>query len=70
MDRGGGSYYSLPCTGAPLPEIQTRAGTYQRQPAGYRAFGPAPLPPRPNVKLTGHLHRLFDEQDPDEGEAS
>jgi Fic family protein len=46
-----------------LPEIQTRAGTYQRQPTGYRAFIPAPLPPQPKVTLTGDLHRLLSEAD-------
>src|SRR6266511_5445899 len=41
----------------------TRAGTYQRQPAGYRAFIPAPLPPTPPVSLTGQLQRLLSEAD-------
>jgi Fic family protein len=30
---------------------QTRAGRYIQQPAGYRAFIPAPLPPDPPVDL-------------------
>ena len=30
-----------------------RAGRYVLQPAGYRAFVPAPLPPRPPVRMTG-----------------
>ena len=29
------------------PSNSTRAGTYIRQPSGYRAFIPAPLPPNP-----------------------
>src|SRR5690606_10524929 len=33
----------------------TRAGSYQRQPGGYRAFIPAPMPPVPPVDL-GPLH--------------
>ncbi len=32
-----------------------RAGHYVRQPAGYRAFLPAPLPPAPPVRLDGKL---------------
>ena len=46
-----------------MPELQSRAGTYQRQPNGYRAFIPAPLPPRPPVKLTGELQRLLSQAD-------
>jgi Fic family protein len=41
----------------------TRAGRYQRQPAGYRAFIPAPLPPTPPLRLTGELQRLLSEAD-------
>lgn len=33
----------------------TRAGSYVRQPAGYRAFIPAPLPPDPPLDLGGAL---------------
>lgn len=40
---------------------QTRAGRYVRQPAGYRAFIPAPLPPDPPVDLAGPLHGLLSE---------
>lgn len=36
----------------------TRAGVYQLQPAGYRAFIPAPLPPQPPVRLAGLQARL------------
>jgi len=32
-----------------------RAGTYQKQPTGYRAFIPAPLPPDPPIQLEGGL---------------
>jgi Fic family protein len=50
--------------GAPtLPELHNRAGTYQRQPTGYRAFIPAPLPPKPHVELTGELQRLLSQAD-------
>lgn len=48
--------------GAPARQ-STRAGTYQRQPTGYRAFIPAPLPPAPPVRLTGELQRLLSEAD-------
>ena len=34
---------------------RTRAGRYVRQPAGYRAFIPAPLPPDPPLDLGGAL---------------
>ncbi len=37
----------------------TRAGRFVAQPAGYRAFLPAPLPPEPPVALTGELPRLL-----------
>jgi Fic family protein len=40
-----------------------RAGTYQPQPEGYRAFMPAPLPPTPPVSITGDLQRLLSEAD-------
>jgi Fic family protein len=46
-----------------LPELQSRAGIYQRQPSGYEAFIPASLPPRPSVKLTGELHCLLSQAD-------
>src|SRR5260370_1974468 len=35
-----------------------RAGRYVRQPSGYRAFIPAPLPPKPAVRIAGELQRL------------
>jgi Fic family protein len=40
-----------------------RAGTYRQQPAGYRAFVPASLPPTPPVVVTGELQRLLSEAD-------
>ncbi len=42
---------------------QTRAGRYIRQPSGYRAFIPAPLPPKPPVELRGELQNLLSEAD-------
>jgi Fic family protein len=44
-----------------MPEGSARAGAYQRQLTGYRAFIPAPLPPRPPVRLQGELQRLLSE---------
>ena len=40
-----------------------RAGTYRRQPTGYRAFIPASLPPNPPVKITGELRALLSQAD-------
>lgn len=46
----------------PLP-ASTRAGRYLRQPAGYRAFVPAPLPPEPAIRLEGELQGLLSDAD-------
>lgn len=40
-----------------------RAGRYVRQPGGFRAFLPAPLPPVPPVSLDGTLGRLLSQAD-------
>jgi Fic family protein len=40
-----------------------RSGRYVRQPAGYRAFLPAPLPPVPPVRLEGELRVLLSQAD-------
>lgn len=48
---------------APSPEASTRAGQYISQPAGYRAFVPAPLPPQPAVDLAGELPALLSAAD-------
>src|SRR5690625_4095465 len=40
-----------------------RAGRYQLQPFGYRAFIPAPLPPTPPIRLTGSLQALLSQAD-------
>ncbi len=42
---------------------QARAGRYVRQPADYRPFVPAPLPPDPPVDLAGPLRALLSEAD-------
>lgn len=41
----------------------TRAGRYVRQPTGYRAFLPAPLPPDPPLALSGELTSLLSQAD-------
>ena len=46
-----------------MPELASRAGRYQRQPTGYRAFVPVPLPPQPPVRLGGELQRLLSQAD-------
>jgi Fic family protein len=38
-----------------------RAGRYLLQPSGYSAFVPAPLPPKPAVRIEGELQRLLGE---------
>ncbi len=43
--------------------IPSRAGRYIRQPAGYRAFIPAPLPPDPPVRVGGGLIVALSEAD-------
>lgn len=40
-----------------------RAGTYRRQPQGYRAFIPAALPPHPPIQFEGALHSLLSRAD-------
>ncbi len=39
------------------------SGTYIKQTTGYRAFIPAPLPPRPSIKLDGKQQRLLSQAD-------
>ncbi len=41
----------------------TRAGRYVKQPSGYRAFIPAPLPPNPPIVLDPGLLRLLSKAD-------
>jgi Fic family protein len=43
--------------------LTTRAGRYVSQPTGYRAFIPAPLPPDPQVDLSGLLRDQLSEAD-------
>ena len=44
-------------------EVSTRAGRYISEPTGYRAFMPAPLPPQPQITLTGELPGLLSAAD-------
>ena len=46
----------------PILNAATRAGRYIRQPQGFRAFLPAPLPPDPPVAI-GRVQRLLSEAD-------
>jgi Fic family protein len=46
-----------------LSNFQSRAGVWQRQATGYRAFIPAPLPPRPPIDLTLQLQQLLSRAD-------
>src|ERR1700683_2605303 len=43
--------------------IASRAGQYVEQRTGYKAFVPAPLPPKPPVVLNAELHRLLSDAD-------
>src|SRR5277367_6641226 len=49
-----------PGTGAAIPG---RAGRYQKQITGYRAFIPSPLPPVPAVQISGELQTLLSSAD-------
>src|SRR6266567_7503594 len=40
-----------------------RAGRYLKQPEGYRAFIPAPLPPEPAVAMDAEMVRLLSDAD-------
>src|SRR3990172_9443785 len=46
-----------------MPSLITRAGRYVKQPAGYRAFIPAPLPPEPPVQLDQRMVALLSRAD-------
>ena len=41
----------------------SRAGSYQSQPAGYRAFIPNPLPPNPPLRMDEELQALLSRAD-------
>jgi len=48
---------------AKLSKRTIRAGQYIKQPTGYRAFVPSPLPPEPPIKLEGDLQNLLSQAD-------
>lgn len=43
--------------------LSNRAGSYLQQPAGYRAFIPAPLPPNPPIQIDGTIQTLLSQAD-------
>jgi Fic family protein len=47
----------------PSGDAWGRAGAYQAQPQGYRAFVPASLPPDPPIRLEGELQALLSKAD-------
>ena len=47
----------------PIPNYRQRAGAYQMQPAGYRAFIPRALPPAPAVRVAGEIQALLSQAD-------
>lgn len=46
-----------------LTDRSIRAGRYIRQPAGYRAFIPNPLPPEPALDIDSEMHELLSDAD-------
>jgi Fic family protein len=47
----------------PRENRTSRAGSYIRQPTGYRAFVPASLPPDPQININPEMQRLLSESD-------
>ena len=47
----------------PSSGMAGRAGHYQKQPRGYRAFMPTSLPPQPPIRLAGELQVLLSQAD-------
>src|SRR4051794_27541946 len=45
------------------PSLRNRAGHYETQPAHYRAFIPAPLPPNPPVEMDEEMWTLLSQAD-------
>ena len=48
---------------SPTQPAEGHAARYRRQPSGYRAFMPAPLPPLPPLRLEGELQVLLSRAD-------
>jgi Fic family protein len=47
----------------PATQTSTRAGAYRRQPTGYSAFVPAPLPPEPPIEAAGAVQAALSHAD-------
>jgi Fic family protein len=55
---------SLPLFDPPrLIDRSARAGKYVKQPTGYRAFIPSPLPPDPSVNINPEMQKLLSDAD-------
>jgi hypothetical protein len=63
MDGMQGHMQGSPSQGAGDQPFERRAGSYQKQLRGYRAFIPARLPPEPPIQLTGEFQRLLSQAD-------
>lgn len=46
-----------------MSTTSTRAGRYVRQPTGYSAFLPAPLPPNPPIEFSHQIQILLSQAD-------
>ena len=46
-----------------MHQTHSRSGRYVRQPQGYKAFSPAPLPPTPSISIAGDLQDLLSRTD-------
>jgi hypothetical protein len=46
-----------------MGENQNRAGRYRRQPTGYSAFIPEPLPPNPPINFDDEMQYLLSRAD-------
>jgi Fic family protein len=55
------THFRLLSPGMGNPRSSTRAGRFIRQPTGYKAYEPEPLPPAPPVRLEGDLAVLLSE---------
>lgn len=53
----------VPAPDPPPGKTPHRAGRYVRQPTGYRAFMPEPLPPSPPVRFDAELQHLLSQAD-------
>ena len=56
-------FNNMPPAPAKNSKASRRTGHYQRQPTGYRAFLPTPLPPDPPIAIEGELQTLLSQAD-------